>query len=282
VDAIKLDTLTAEMIETWRADFIKRGSTNPLKEKSARISANSFIGRARSLFGADVIARVRDTVELPAPAPFHGVKVEKIRVPRYRSTFDMAALLEAARAELPTEQLKIFFLAAMAGLRRREIDLLPWTAFRWNEGVIRIETTQYFRPKSRESEGSVQVDAELLELFRGYHARAKSEFVIESDCAPDPAAPFESYRCEREIDGLIAWLRGHGVTSRTPLHTLRKQYGSEINARYGLTAASDALRHANISTTVDHYIENHKRSVLGFGHLLNSKEKTIIPMEQSA
>ena len=49
VDAIKLDTLTAQAIEAWRADFIKRGSTNPLKEKSARVSANSTIGRpARS------------------------------------------------------------------------------------------------------------------------------------------------------------------------------------------------------------------------------------------
>ena len=59
VDAIKLATLTAETIEAWRADFIKRGSINPLKEKSARVSANSIIGRARSLFSSDVIARVK-------------------------------------------------------------------------------------------------------------------------------------------------------------------------------------------------------------------------------
>ena len=101
MDAIKLATLTAEVIEEWRAGFIKRGAINPLKEKSARISANSFIGRARSLFGADVIARVKDIVELPNPIPFHGVKVERVRATRYRSTFDMAALLESARTELP-------------------------------------------------------------------------------------------------------------------------------------------------------------------------------------
>ena len=43
VDNIKLATLTNEMIEEWRTSFIKRGSTNPLAEKSARVSANSFI-----------------------------------------------------------------------------------------------------------------------------------------------------------------------------------------------------------------------------------------------
>ena len=36
VDAIKLDTLTNQAIEEWRTNFIKRGSTNPLKEKSAK------------------------------------------------------------------------------------------------------------------------------------------------------------------------------------------------------------------------------------------------------
>jgi hypothetical protein len=93
VSSIKLRTLTTEKIENWRADFIKRKGINPVKEKSARVSANSFIRRARSLFGHEVVARVRDTVELPEPIPFSGVKVEKVRVSRYRSSFDMATLL---------------------------------------------------------------------------------------------------------------------------------------------------------------------------------------------
>jgi integrase len=281
VDNIKLASLTVEMIETWRADFIKRGSVNPIKEKSARVSANSFIGRARSLFGADTIARVRDLVEIPNPIPFAGVKVEKVRVPRYRSTFDMAALLESARQELATskpEQFKIFLLGAMAGLRRNEIDKLQWAAFRWNEGVIRIQATEFFRPKSRESEGDVLVDPELMEIFRGYHARRRGEFVIESDSAPDNSKPYEHYRCHREFVELIGWLRSKGVVSRTPLHTLRKEFGSQINARYGLTAAQEMLRHADVAVTAAHYVENKQRSVLGFGHLLNNG-RTIIPID---
>ena len=78
----------------------------------------------------------------------------------------------------------------MAGLRRNEIDKLSWTAFRWDEGIIRIEATQFFRPKTSDSEGDVLVDPELLEIFRGYFARAKSgsEFVIESSMPADPTA----------------------------------------------------------------------------------------------
>jgi hypothetical protein len=88
---------------------------------------------------------------MPELLPFAGVKVERVRVARYRSSFDMAALLQSARQELATakpEQFKIFLLAAMAGLRRNEIDKLLWSAFRFDEGLIRIEATQFFRPKS--------------------------------------------------------------------------------------------------------------------------------------
>ena len=59
-DAIRLRTLTPEKIEAWRIEFIRKKATDPLKEKSARVSAGSFILRARSLFSAEMVARVRD------------------------------------------------------------------------------------------------------------------------------------------------------------------------------------------------------------------------------
>ena len=171
----------------------------------------------------------------------------------------------------------------MAGLRRNEIDVLPWSAFQWNEGVIRIETTRHYRPKSHNSEGDVRVDPELLELFRGYHARRKSEFVIESDSPPPPFdAPYGVYRCMNEMRALLAWLRARGVVSKTPLHTLRKEFGSLINARYGLLAASEQLRHGGIGVTARHYVENRSRSVLGFGHLLKSDQRTIVALAKAA
>ena len=101
-------------------------------------------------------------------------------------------MIESAKGELARaepEQFKIFLLASMAGLRRNEIDKLAWAAFRWDEGLIRIEATEFFRPKSHESAGDVVVDPELLEIFRGYRARAKSDFVIESKNEPDVNAP---------------------------------------------------------------------------------------------
>jgi hypothetical protein len=284
-DAIKLRALTNEKIEAWRVEFIRRKSIDPLKEKSARISAGSLLLRARALFRAETVARVKDLIELPDPLPFAGLKVESTPMPRYRATFDLALLLESARQELAIErheEYKIFLLGAMAGLRRNEIDLLPWTAFRWDESVIRIETTAHYRPKSHNSEGDVRVDPELMELFRGYRARSQGDFVIESNTPPPPFdVPYGVYRCRDHFRALLGWLRSKGVNSKTPLHTLRKEYGSQINARYGLLAASEQLRHGNVNVTARHYVENRNHSVLGFGHLLASGEKTIVPIDKT-
>jgi len=197
---------------------------------------------------------------------------------RYRSGFNIAELIEAAQKELAPEQLKILLLAVMAGLRRNEIDKLEWPAFRWNDGVIRIEATRYFHPKSEDSLGDVEVDPELLAIFRGFHAREKTSFVVESDVAPRPEATYSHYRCERHFEGLSAWLRAKGVRGNMPLHTLRKEFGSQICAKYGIYAASRALRHADIAITSQHYLEPRRRATVGLGGLLKNPTN-VVPID---
>ena len=103
-NAIKLRSITDDKIEAWRAAYIKRKAANPLAEKSARITASSLILRAKALFFADTVARIRDVVEVPDPVPFASVKAESVPPPRYRSTFDIIALVESAKEELATER----------------------------------------------------------------------------------------------------------------------------------------------------------------------------------
>ena len=105
---------------------------------------------------------------------------------KYRSDFSVEKLICGAQKELPTERLKILLLATMAGLRRNEIDKLEWAAFRWDKGIIRIKATRYFHPKSEDSVGDVEVDAELLEIFRGFRARSTGNFVIDRRSRRDP------------------------------------------------------------------------------------------------
>lgn len=69
------------------------------------------------------------------------------------------------------------------------------SAVRKLAGVIRIEATEHFRPKSEDSTVEVDLDPELVPLLRGWRAAAKGEFVIEGKDNTDFKSRV-SYRCE--------------------------------------------------------------------------------------
>jgi integrase len=273
VHNVKLSTLTPETIQAWKRSFLAHAGQDPVSQRSARTSVNSLLRCAKALFSSQITRHL--SMQLPDPLPFASVQFEPRQSAKYRSTFDIQVLIESATTELATsdvEAYKIFLLATMVGLRRREIDLLEWSSFRWNDSAIRVEPTQYFSTKSEDSIGDVAVDAELLELFRGYRARASGRFVIESDEPPKPEVTYNYYRAERVFARLIAWLRAHGVDALKPLHALRKEFGSVICASYGIHAASRALRHTAVAVTDQYYTDNRKRTSIGLGHLLESSK----------
>jgi integrase len=273
VHQIKLADITPAEVQKWKLRFVRRAGSDALKQRAARISVNSLMRQAKSLFARAILKHV--SVQLPESLPFTGVQFEKRQSMRYRSGFDVEKLISAAQNELPGEQLKIFLLATMAGLRRNEIDKLEWDAFQWDHRLIRIEATRYFHPKSEDSFGDIEVDSELLKVFRGFRARAASEFVIESDVAPRPEATYSHYRCEKHFESLTAWLRDKGVPGNKPLHTLRKEFGSQICNKYGIYLASQALRHADIAITSQHYLDKKRRVTVGLGGLLRTPNNVI-------
>lgn len=266
INRIRLADVTPDKVNKWRIAFVKRAGADPVKQRRARISCNSIMRQAKSLFSVELLAHV--TVHKPDKLPFDGVAFYGRESMRYRSVVDIEALIQDAVHELPQEQLKIFLLATMAGLRRNEIDKLQWPAFRWNDGAIRIEATECFTPKSSDSAGDVPIDKELLAMFRGWHAKAASPFVIEADSEPRPQAGYTHYRAENCFVALTDWLRSKGVVAAKPLHELRKEFGSQLCAKYGIYAASRALRHSAIDITAQHYLDQKERVTFGMGDLL--------------
>jgi len=269
IDCIKLVDVTPDKVNKWRIAFVKRAGENPVKQRRARITCNSIMRQAKSLFAAELLEHV--AMHKPDKLPFDGVSFYDRESMRYHSKVNIAALIRDAMRDLPEEQLKIFLLATMAGLRRNEIDKLPWSAFRWNEGVIRIETTEHFAPKTSDSAGDLPIDAELVALFRGWHAKAASSFVIEADGEPLTGTSYTHYRAHRHFDALIVWLRANGVEAIKPLHELRKECGSQICAKHGIHAASRLLRHTDISLTAAHYADQTRRVTFGMGELLRAQ-----------
>jgi integrase len=263
VDACKLSILTTANIQKWRERFVVAAGSDPVKRAAARVSANTFLREARSLFSS----RYLDGLELrlPEPLPFRSVKLERRAMPRYQSSFDVFELVRAATDELATresEQFKAFVLAVCAGLRRAEIDKLEWARFNWNASSINVAPTEFFRLKSEDSQRSVWIAPEVLGIFKRYREQASSRFVLESSVRPTTGRPYAHYRCALTFDKLIAWLRSKGVTGEKPLHALRKEFGSLIAQKFGIYAAKEMLGHSDITTTASHYLEAKEKPVL--------------------
>jgi integrase len=220
------------------------------------------------------VLRHLTAITLPDPVPFSGVQYEKRQNVRYRRGFDAGALLTTARDELAVndpEGFKILLLALTAGLRAHEIDLLEWDAFDFAANTLTIQPTRYFQPKSEYSLGAIDLEPELIEIFRGFRARAHSSFVIDSSLPPKSGLRYDYYRCRPCFDRLYTWLRAHGISGRKPLHTLRKEYGSQVCDRHGIYAASRALRHANIGVTATHYLDKKSRATSGLGAVFSDR-----------
>jgi integrase len=263
VDSIPLDTLTPAKVREWQVNALKR---------IGPVAVNATIECSRAFFSPD---RVK-YLGFPATNPFVGVKMAKQPSSRYRSQTNLEKLTRDALAELPQEPLKFFLLAALAGLRRGEIDLLEWEAFNWDKGLVTVARTQWFHPKSEDSVREVELDDEAVAVFRGFYAKANGPFVIEAKRAPRRDAPPSWYRSRDVINELLSWLKAKGI-SKKPLHTLRKEFGSVVCDLHGIYAASLALGHANIGITARYYLDKKGKTTVGLGHLL-AKPQTVVRM----
>jgi Integrase len=284
-DSLPLSILTPEAIQGWRISYVQtRGGGNPAKQRAARITCNSLVRLARSLFSAR-IRKFIPGLNLPEPLPFAGVEFYPRESMRYQSKIDPAALLKTAQGKLAlanTEAFKALILALGAGLRRGEIDRLLWRQIDFRTGVIRVEATEVGDLKSEDSAGEVAIDKTLCGILQGFKAKARSQFVIEGPEQEKASSRAwgHAYRCTPTFDYLSAWLRKQGVDGNKPLHTLRKEAGAMVATRQGIYAASRFLRHSDIQVTAAHYADHKERVVVDISALL--EPENVTPISEAA
>ncbi|MDR2675328.1 MAG: tyrosine-type recombinase/integrase [Opitutaceae bacterium] len=268
LDAIRLDAITPEKVQKWLVSRLSEHTASPAKLASTRITLNSHVRNAASLFTPRIIRHLSGTIALPNPPPFDGVEKPSAPVRRYESRISPQILnakaeleLRDAQGDTPDAQARrecytIYLLALFCGLRRDEIDTLAWNQVDLARGLVYIETNEFTTAKTATSEQSVRIAPDITAHLKAKFARRTGLFVIESPVAPKPeAATYHHYRCTRLFKRLVAWLRANGgVQARNPLHTLRKEFGSHIARHHGIQAASEALRHGDIRLTFNYYV----------------------------
>lgn len=259
VDGQNLGILTPETIATWRNQYVAQAGDDPVRRKSAERSAASYLRCSRALFSEEVVALLK--VKLP-PSPFAGVKLKDPGPQRYHSEVSPEWLLGCAQRELRDKQPQLYlaiFLCLWAGLRRKEADLLLWEQVDLSAGQINIRRTAYFEPKTEESQRSIDISADAVDVLRSFKQSSDSEFVL-SGSDPHVGATYDYYRCDCTWRDLHAWLRAKGIKQRKAIHSLRKESGSLIAASFGIEAARQHLGHRDIRTTSNHYVGKTKRA----------------------
>ena len=309
VEEVSLSIFSEGSIKEWLRARRRRGETVEEKDSALR-TANSCLRSGKALFKPDVIDEVKDLFELPSPLPFRDLKIREPEVSSYVSEFSPQALIVAAQRELAQadrlqeaelyrekqwkgfpkpwpdldarekeigeqvafrkrEAFKVFILGLVAGLRRAEIDCLTWGQIDFETGVISIRKTRWFEPKTKRAVRDIPIEPEFASLMRSWMKGSRSEFVLDG---PEPNKErVYSYRADKAQCELVAWLRSKGVTARNAIHALRKEAGSLVCEQAGIHAASALLGHAQIQTTVSHYVESRSQQTVGLGGSLLKK-----------
>lgn len=302
VDAVPLRKLMPDAVQIWLSGYLAQFRSNPAKLISATKTANSCIRAGKAIFAEKIRERLTHVI-LPEPTPFVGMKTAKERPTRYRSEIENPEVLliagmrdladavmelehqaiwremggegdapeptpaEKIRAELRAsrkrEAFKVLVLGLCAGLRRGEIDRLQWSQVDFGRSLIVIKATDCFAPKAN-SAGDIPIDEEIVKLMKKWKKASNGRFVVEG-VEPKVDTDNHHYRACRAHAELIAWLHGKGLTSRNPLHTLRKEFGSIVCQRAGVYVASRLLRHANITMTTSVYTDDRGRVTSGLG-----------------
>lgn len=285
VDKIPLGLFDSAQVNAWQVSYRKSKPSNPEAQRRAMNSARSTVRNAKALFGVKIAKTLRDVagLSLPEPLPMSDVSLTELfgkkTKSRYQSRIDAKKLLQAAGQgliESHPESYKVLLLALCCGLRKREIDCLMWEQVDLDQGTIRIEATEHFRPKSEDSAGDLDLDPQLVALLREWKAEATGQFVIEGRAASDFKSRV-SYRCEAVYAPLYEWLRKQGVTAQKALHELRKEAGALVAQAGGIYAASRLLRHSDIRVTADFYADKKERITTGLGAMLPSSNVVSFP-----
>lgn len=260
VEAVPLDSITPMGVQAWKAARLK-AAKDPAAVRSATVTVNSILRNAGALFSKKMLPFLKTGLNWEGVVPFAGVSKEKAPSMRYQSRMDARELLKKARASLLVEDLeayKVIHLGLVVGLRRSEMDWLPWSLVEFRRKVLRMESTEFHQLKSEDSAGEVDLSGETLELLKAWKIDSQGPFVLGDGLVMTRA---RGYRCERIFKRALVWLRKNGVTGLRPLHTLRKEIGSLIAAEHGIHAASRYLRHADIRITAAVYADK-KKAVL--------------------
>lgn len=251
VAQVQVESLTPQAVREWRTRRLREAS-DAVSQAKRLTHINSLIRNARGCFAPQMQPHFEDAGLGALPCPFQGVKLERPKRSRlYRSEIDQQQLINAIAALEPGDLRMTLIVALTTGLRRSEIDRLRWTHIDFQACTLSVEPTEDGAVKSYHSERTLHLEPWVVEEFRKHRKRGTDRTYVIGGARRVSA----SYRAEETFRRAIQLLRAWGINGTHPLHTLRKEFGSQIATRWGVAAAAKTLGHADYSNVTALYVD---------------------------
>jgi integrase len=176
------------------------------------------------------------------------------------------AIWDEAR-KLPVDEALTIILAMGIGLRKNEIDhaRTSWISMMDDHAVFTVKTEDDFIPKSSANRNipiSKELAEEILEIRNKANPTELDPYIL-------PGRGRSATRKDKTYRRVCEWLKGKGVTSTMPLHSLRKEFGSSVFTAHGVGVASVLLGHADVKLTMDTYAGLTASPTIDMGGLIN-------------
>lgn len=247
---VSTDFLTASAVMDFKTESLPDDDDAEEDDiVSAKISADSNLRQARSLFGAQAM-RVYKMKGLILPDITEFMKEPDFGAQKYFQLlpFDVVTRIMRESLDLRAKDLeayRVFLLGIMCGLRASEAKAFNLTWLRLEDKpVIHISANGTFKPKhghGRKVFIEEWVDHTIRDLAKG-HATGQA-FVKDGDA----------------FDRLNTWLHARipkEFTVKKPTHELRKLWFSYKVKADGLLAAANEGGHKDVKVTQKHYASN--------------------------
>lgn len=302
ISSSPLDKITAARVERWKASRVQKVRGNPQRERTAKITANTILRQAKALFGRKILPALRKAeIPIPEPLPLSGVNLfPEDTSSKFKRKIEPEKLITAAVENLDAPQGEneerakyesrrqsylAFVLVFATGLRKSEADMLEWNSVNFEANELTVETTQFFKPKTKASEAPVSLDPETVEILRGFRAQYPNDrFLLRSKLKPKPSATYAYYRAEPTWKALQEWVVKQGVTDSKPIHYCRKAITDYMAKKHGIFAAMRHARHTTPQVTARYYSDGESLAP-GIGGLFTADQgdgKKIVEGEFTA
>lgn len=170
--------------------------------------------------------------------------------------------------ELPADQAITILIGMGTGLRKNEIDKarLSWLTDMGEHYLLTVQEEDDFEPKAKQSHRSIPVAKSLIDEVLKLRDKMNPSTVDPYILAGGGRGDTRKDKTFRKVN---AWLKEKGVKAQMPLHSMRKEFASNVMQAHGGEVAYKLTGHSDMTLFMKVYGGLVKPPTIDMGAILS-------------